>query len=459
MAILTRRSLLRSSAGLVAAEALARPRLARAAATTATVWWVQGFAREEDIAFEKLIADYQKASGNRIDFSIVPFAPLRQKIVSAFASGAVPDLVNANPAEIVTEYAWQGKLVDVSDVVDTQKAQYSATALLSAHCYNNLEKRRSFYGVPVSGAVIPVHIWRPLVEKAGYKISDIPKTWDAFCDFFKPVQDKLRRDGLRGVYAFGFQVTTNGVDPNGLFNYFLIAHGGKDIVTPDGKLHLDDPQVKQAAIRTLDYLTTAYKQGYVPPGAINWNDADDNAAFHARRIVMDFDGTISTEVALIGNKTAYDRDIVTMGLPLDNAGKPVPAQVEVTCALIPQGAKNVAVARELAKYMIEPRVNDTWLKTGLGRFLPVMPAIARNDPFWLDPNDPHRPPYVREGVLGPTLPSFWAYNPAYAEVRTMEVWGRAMADIVRRGTMPQAAADKAFQQIEAIFAKYPMRET
>jgi hypothetical protein len=32
------------------------------------------------------------------------------------------------------------------------------------------------------------HTWRSLLEKAGYQISDIPKTWDAYYDFFKDVQ-------------------------------------------------------------------------------------------------------------------------------------------------------------------------------------------------------------------------------------------------------------------------------
>ena len=76
---LTRRSLLRASAGLAAAGTIARPYIANAAATTATVWWVQGFAQEEDIAFQQLVTEYQKASGNTIDYSIVPFAAMRQK--------------------------------------------------------------------------------------------------------------------------------------------------------------------------------------------------------------------------------------------------------------------------------------------------------------------------------------------------------------------------------------------
>src|SRR6516165_617186 len=98
------------------------------------------------------------------------------------------------------------------------------------------------------------------------------KTWDAFYDFFKDVQRKLRAQGERRVYGIGFQMNTTGNDCNALFDYFLIAYGGQNIVTKDGKLHLDDPQVREAVIKTLTYPTTAYKEGFVPPGAINWND-------------------------------------------------------------------------------------------------------------------------------------------------------------------------------------------
>ena len=299
MGNLSRRSVLRSSLGLAAGGTLARPFIANAAAKTAEVWWTQGFVPEEDAALKKAIADYEKASGNSIELSIVPFAPLRQKIVSAMTSGVVPDMFFGTPGEIIALYTWDDKLLDVTDVVETQREEYTEAALLTADCYNSVEKKRSFYGVPFSQAVLPNHVWRPLVEKAGYKVEDIPKTWDAYYDFFKEVQKKLRAQGMRNVYGLGFQVTTNGVDPDALFNSFLIAYGGQGIVTKDGKLHLDDPKVREAAIKALTYPATAYKEGFVPPGAINWNDADDNNAFHAKQIVMDLDGTISTEVAVI----------------------------------------------------------------------------------------------------------------------------------------------------------------
>jgi multiple sugar transport system substrate-binding protein len=457
MTALSRRSVLRGSLVAAAAGLLARPYVANAAATTAEVWWAQGFVPEEDAGFKKVVADYGKASGNTIDLSIVPFAPLRQKIVSAVTSGVVPDMLYATPGEITALYAWDDKLVDVSDVVESQKEEFVETALLSAYCYNSIEKKRSYYGVPFTMDVLPNHIWRPLIEKAGYKMEDIPKTWDAYYDFFKEVQKKLRAQGMRNVYGMGLNVTTNGGDPNNVYNYFLIAYGGQDIVTKDGKLHLDDPKVREAAIKALTYPATAYKEGFVPPGAINWNDADDNNAFHAKQIVMDLDGTISTEVAVLsqGKKEDYD-DIVTMGLALSNDGKPVPSQAGPVCGLIPKGAKNVTVAKEFLKFLIQPKVCNEYLKTGLARRVPAMPSIVKGDAWWLDPADPHRVAYVKQALLGPSVPNFWVYNPAYAQVQNEHVFPNGWIDIMKEGMAPQAAADKAFKRVEEIFAKYPI---
>src|SRR6201998_4315153 len=100
MTYLTRPSGLRSSLGLAAVGHLGRPYIANAAATTAEVWWTQGFVPEEDVAIKKIVADYQKASGNTIELSIMPFAPLRQKIVAAVTSGIVPDIFRNSPDEI-----------------------------------------------------------------------------------------------------------------------------------------------------------------------------------------------------------------------------------------------------------------------------------------------------------------------------------------------------------------------
>ena len=106
--------------------------------------------------------------------------------------------------------------------------------------------------------------------------------------------------------------------------------------------------------------------------------------------------------------------------------------------------------------MIQPTVVNDYLKTGLGRWLPAMPDLVKDDPFWLDPKDPHRSAYTTEGLLGPTVPNYPVFNPGYAEANAEQVWGTAAADVIREGMTPKAAAEKALKRIGEILAKYPI---
>jgi multiple sugar transport system substrate-binding protein len=106
------------------------------------------------------------------------------------------------------------------------------------------------------------------------------------------------------------------------------------------------------------------------------------------------------------------------------------------------------------KYVIQPKVINEWLKAGLGRNVPPMVSVVKNDPWWFE--DPHRKAYTNAALLGPTLPEFFTYNPAWAHVRSEHVWGTARTDIIMQGMTPKAATEKAFKRIEEIFSKYPI---
>jgi multiple sugar transport system substrate-binding protein len=454
---LSRRSLLRASVGLAAAGTLARPYIANAQAKTATMWLAQGFVPDEDTAYRQLVADYEKASGNTINYSIVPFAPLRQKMVSAVTSGVVPDIMEVADFFFGPLQAWNGRLLDVSEIVETQKSNYNHTALINSNFYSNETKRRAYYQVPWKAAAVPFHIWKSLVVKAGYNPADIPKTWTKFLDFFKPMQAKLQAAGMRHTYSYGWEISTVGVDPINTFYNFMIAYGGKDLVTPNGQLNSKDPAVKEAVVKALTRLSNDFKEGYTAKSAVNWDDADDNNAFHSKLCIVDFDGTISTELALYHNKAEYD-DIITHGLPLNDEGKEFPAQVAAFGNVIPKGAKNVAVATEFLKYAIEPQVLNKYLKGGLGRWAIPYPSIAKSDPFWLRSGDPHRTEYIHETLIGLTMPIYEAYSPAMAQVDNEHVFQLGLADIFSNGMAPEQAADKALQRAEQIFAKYPIQQ-
>jgi multiple sugar transport system substrate-binding protein len=102
-----------------------------------------------------MVAEYEKASGNKIDHTLIPFAPLMQKIVGALTTGDVPDVMSHDtaPNTVIPQNAWNDKLLDLSDVVETQKSQYHPTAILAA-CRSTMRaskfRRNSRSSVPLS---------------------------------------------------------------------------------------------------------------------------------------------------------------------------------------------------------------------------------------------------------------------------------------------------------------------
>jgi multiple sugar transport system substrate-binding protein len=427
---------------------------AHAAGQTITVWWNQGFYPAEDQAMRESVAAWEKASGNKVELTFYNGADLPAKIVSAITTGDVPDICYVDNADflLLPQAVWNDRAVDVSDVVNTQAKEYSKAALTAASLYDNVAGRRSFYAIPMKQQALHYFVWRPMIEAAGYKVEDIPKTWDAYFSFFDDVQKKLRAKGQR-VYGLGYSMATKDSDSTFLFNQFLVAYGG-NLVTPDGRLHTDDPKIRTAAIRALTALTAPYKAGTVPPGAINWGDPDNNSAFYAKQIVMTPNASLSIPVAQREKEDQYFHEILTEAQPLGPDGKPVTSLVSVKLAFIPKGAHQVAVAKDFMKYMIEPAVLDKYLVAGRGRWLPVMPSLVKSDPFWTDPKDPHLPVAVKQEEDGPIQPWFHSYNPAYSDVNAQQVWGKAEANVMQGGKTPEQAVDEAFQQINEIFAKY-----
>jgi len=441
--------------GLGAAAALT-PRRGKAAGTI-TVWWTQGFYQAEDQALKDVVANYEKQSGVKVDLQIINGPDLITKMIAAIQAGDVPDVVQAVTGGTFFQprAVWNDQILDISDVVASQEKEYLPAALSACRFFNKATGRHSYYGVPIKCATLMEEIWLPLLEDAGYSAADIPKTQDAYFDFFQVVQDKLRSKGKR-IFGLGFSMATKEADSNNLFHSFLTAYGGAGIVTPDGVLHVDDDKVRKAITTALERLTTPYKKGYVPPGAINWGDVDNNNAFYARQIVMTPNATISIAVAQMEKKDQYYRDIITTGVPLGNDGNPVPNVLGVTSAFIPKGAKNIDGAKAFLKFFIQPANLNFYLKEARGRWLPVMPSALKDDPYWLDPSDPHRPVAAKVGLQLPTIAPWQTFTPAYAQVISEQLWAGAEANITQKNMTPEQATEVTIKRIKDIWSQFPM---
>ena len=131
------------------------------------------------------------------------------------------------------------------------------------------------------------------------------------------------------------------------------------------------------------------------------------------------------------------------------------SQVNAGGGYIPKGATNVEVAKDLMKYWMQPQVTN--MKAALGRWVPANAQVVKDDPFWLQNKDPHAIPYVKE-IMGPTIPFFEGYTPAWGQVNSEQLLGTAHADVIKNGMKASDAIDKAFKRATRIFSNIRRRD-
>ena len=88
------------------------------------------------------------------------------------------------------------------------------------------------------------------------------------------------------------------------------------------------------------------------------------------------------------------------------------------------------------------------------RMLPAMPKLLEQ-PFWLDPSDPHRMAAVMQASSRPmtldyaTATGDWRHDRAYQE----RVWAKAIHRVAAEGISPEQAVDEAIARIKEILSE------
>src|SRR4029450_10122700 len=84
------------------------------------------------------------------------------------------------------------------------------------------------------------------------------------------------------------------------FLTYMDAYNVK-LVDDDGKLRVDNKEVRQGLVNAVRDYTDTVGKGGKPPSAINWKDPDNNAAFHNKTIMMTHNATISIAAKWLGD--------------------------------------------------------------------------------------------------------------------------------------------------------------
>jgi multiple sugar transport system substrate-binding protein len=447
---------MRVRAILLVAALMLVPPAARAA--DLVVWWEKGIYPEEGEAVAELVAAFEAKAGKKVELVLGPQEELSSALMAALKAGrGSPDFIfTVVDTGLYERWAYEGRLVDLTDTIEPLAALFERDALDSVMVLD-ATGRRGLYMLPMGLASHHVHVWKSLLERAGFTLADIPREWEPFwsfwCDRVQPAaREALGRDDVWGV---GLPMSAASVDTGNGFWQFVHAYKA-DYVTRDGRLVIDDPEVRRKLIKVIDRYTTIYRKGCTPPSSVTWDGYGNNKEFLAQSIVMTINQTLSTVNALKRERPDdYYKNAVTIEWPDDVEGQPLVIETFVNRAAVLKGGGHVATAKEFVRFLAGEGWLGHYLDFAGERMLPPMPELLQG-PFWLNPEDPHR---MRSAMQLLTQPRSYSYGAVSGDWRhsevynTYSVWPEAIRRVAAEGISPEQAVDEAIARIKQILSE------
>jgi multiple sugar transport system substrate-binding protein len=428
-----------------------------ATAADLVVWWDEGRYAEEGEAVREIIAAFEQDTGKQVELVFHAEDEHPEAIVAALEAGQPPDFAFGLFLDIyIGPWASEDRLVDLSDAIGHFADLFDSDVLGWTMWLNASTGQKALYGLPMGRTTTHVHVWKSLLEQAGFAVEDIPKEWEAFWSFWcDDVQPALRKAlGRDDIWGVGLSMGV-GVDTQNGFFQFLAADDGQ-YVTRDGRLVIEEPDIRQKLIKVIDSYTGFYLRGCAPPDAVNWSTGDrNNKAFLAQMVVMTQNETLSITNALKSDRPDdYYKNSATIEWPLGQTGEPFPIEGSVSPAVVFKDGDHVATAKEFVRFL----VGEGWLMHYLNfsgeRMLPPMQKLL-DQPFWLDPSDPHRMAAVMQVA---SRPMQYDHTQALGDSRHDRVWqewtwAKAVHRIVTEGISPEQAVDEAIARVKQILAE------
>jgi multiple sugar transport system substrate-binding protein len=444
-------------AGLVSASTVAL------AQETLTVWWVKGFYKAEDDALFDAIKKFEAKNKNiKIELSQYPVQDMIPKTVAALDAGTPPDVAYSDvyDFQVTAKWAYDGKLEDVTSVIDKVRNNFEPAALSTTFLYNNAAKNRAYYAFPIKQQTMHIEYWKDMLAEAGFKDSDIPTDWKGYWSFWcDKVQPAYRQKTGKRVFGTGFPMGVDSSDAFYSFLTFMDAYNVK-LVNDSGKLLIDDPTVRQGLINAMNDYTSVYSKGCTPPSATSWKDPDNNVAFHNKTIIMTHNATISIAAKWLDDmnnaaltpeqrETArknYTQNIATTGFPNKPDGSKMVYRTAVKTGVIFKNAKNKEAAKKFVSFLLEDANLTPYVEGALGRWFPVTKA-AQQRPFWKA--DPHRLSVYNQYMNG-TVPFEFTKNYKFTVLNNENVWAKAMNRILNEKVPTDKAVDEMIARIKEV---------
>jgi len=150
----------------------------------------------------------------------------------------------------------------------------------------------------------------------------------------------------------------------------------------------------------------------------------------------------------------YYENAATIDWPNGADGQPLVMDGYMYRAVVFRTGGNPALADDFVRFLAQEGWLAHWLTFAGDRWLPPMRKLVEQ-PFWLDPSDPHR---MRAAIQILTRPHLMNMDVRDHEWRSGQiwkenVWGKAVHRAVTKGISPEQAVDEAIARIKEILAE------
>jgi multiple sugar transport system substrate-binding protein len=160
-----------------------------------------------------------------------------------------------------------------------------------------------------------------------------------------------------------------------------------------------------------------------------WAEMDNNQPFHARSIVMTPNETLSIVDALKRERPDdYYENTTSIEWPLGPKGESFAIAGSVASSAVFEGGGSATV-KEFVRFLVGEGWLAHYLNFSAERMLPPMSALS-DQPFWLDPSDPHRMAAAMQVISRPLAHDYAAYGDEW------QIWAKAIHALPPRASAP-----------------------
>jgi multiple sugar transport system substrate-binding protein len=422
------------------------------------VWWEKGYYDQENEAVREIIAAFEQDTGKQVELVFYSNEELPEALEAALGKGQPPDFAfGYRVFNRLSDWAYEDQVIDLSDEILPFASLFEPDGLASATLFDATTGQRALYGLPMGFETNHLHVWRNLIEQAGFTLDDIPKQWEPCWFWCEQVQPAVRRaSGRDDVYGVGLAMSMEAYDTSDQFEQFMQAYQA-NYVTRDGTLVIDDLEIRRRLIKAMDSYTGIYRKGCTPPDSIDWwtSENNNNQAFLAGAVVMTPNPSLSIPNALKRERPDdYHKNTATIEWPNGADGQPLAITAGFNAGAAFRAGGHGPLAKEFVRFLVE----DGWLAHYLDfsgeRMLPAMTKLLQQ-PFWLDPDDRHHMVSAIQFLTHPRDYKYWVASgdPRHLLVRRENVWGHAVHRVAAEGISPEQAVDEAIARIKQILSE------